>query len=213
MIFDFAHLRGAERVKLLSATIVPRPIAWIVTQEEGGALNAAPFSFFNLFSGDPPVICVGIGGRSGGLKDTARNIERTGEFVINLVSEGLAQKMNVTAIDFPPGVDEVLQAGLSVAPSIKVKPPRIADSPVAFECIRLFAKEIGAGRSIIAAEVVAAYIRDDAILDAERCHVDTPRLKLIARMHGGGQYVRCSDVFEMKKIELKDWSAETKLQR
>jgi len=134
MFIDLDTLPGPARYKLLTAAIVPRPIAWIVSRDAQGATNVAPFSFFNLISGDPPLVCVGIGVRDGVPKDTARNIEERGEFSVNLVSADLAARMNVTAVDFPPDVDEAREAGLLLAPCERIRVPRVAQSPVAFEC-------------------------------------------------------------------------------
>src|SRR5271157_87846 len=118
MLFDFATIAARERYKLLISTVVPRPIAWIVSQDLNGQLNAAPFSFFNAFAGDPPVVGVGIGSHDPGrTKDTRRNIRDTRQFVVNLVSEETAQAMNVTAIEFDAGVNELAQAGLTTLPS------------------------------------------------------------------------------------------------
>jgi len=206
MLFDFATLAAQDRYKLMTSTIVPRPIAWVVTQDREGRVNAAPFSFFNAFANEPPVVMFGIGGRRpGDAKDTGNNIRETDEFVVNLVSEETAQAMNVTAIDFPPEVDELAQAGLTTIPSTKVKPPRIAESPVAFECERMMAIELHHDRTLVLGRVVAMHIRDAAVMDAARCYVDTPRLNLIGRMQGGGGYVRTTDRFEMPRIKLEDW--------
>ena len=205
MLFDFATLPAQDRYKLLVSTIVPRPIAWVVTQDLHGRLNAAPYSFFNAFANEPPVVVIGIGGRKpGDVKDTGQNIRETGEFVVNLVSEETAQAMNVTAIDFPPEVDELHQAGLATAASTKVKPPRIAASPVAFECERMMAIELHHDRALIVGRVVAMHVRDDAVMNRERCYIDTARLNLIGRMHGGG-YVHTSDTFQMPMIKAEDW--------
>ena len=114
MLFDVAGTTNENVYKLLVATIGPRPIAWVTTQDVDGSLNAAPFSFFNAMSGNPPVVAIGIGGRKpGDVKDTGGNIRRTGEFVVNLVNFKLAEAMNVTAIDFPKAVNELAQAGLA----------------------------------------------------------------------------------------------------
>jgi len=139
MLFDFDAIPAQERYKILTSTIVPRPIAWVVSQDLEGRLNAAPFSFFNALVGDPPVVGIGVGGRRpedapGTWKDTGANIRATGQFVVNLVPFAAAAAMNVTAIEFPHDIDELAQAGLSTLPSAKVKPPRIAESPVALEC-------------------------------------------------------------------------------
>ena len=201
MLFDFRALPARDCYKLLVATVTPRPIAWVVTQDPEGRLNAAPYSFFNAMSGDPPVVVFGIGGRApGDAKDTGNNIRRTGQFVVNLVDEDTAAAMNVTAIDFPHGVDEIAEAGLHTLPSTHVAPPRIAESPVALECERMMAVEIGTERTLVVGRVLAMHIRDDAVLDPARCYIDTPALKLIGRMHGAGWYARTSDLFEVKRI-------------
>jgi flavin reductase (DIM6/NTAB) family NADH-FMN oxidoreductase RutF len=206
MLFDFASLPATDVYKLLISTIVPRPIAWVTTQDLDGSVNAAPFSFFNCVSGDPPVVCFGIGGRApGDAKDTGGNIRRTGQFVVNLVSYQLAQQMNVTAIEFGKEVDELAQAGLTTAPSVRVRPPRIAEAPVSIECERLVIVEVGVDRAVILGRVVAMHIADDCVLDPVRCHVDTPRLDLIGRMHGAGWYARTTDHFEMPRIPVEAW--------
>jgi flavin reductase (DIM6/NTAB) family NADH-FMN oxidoreductase RutF len=114
--------------------------------------------------------------------------------------------MNVTAADFPPGVDELAEAGLSTVPSSKVGPPRIAESPVALECETF--QLVPAGRhTIVLGRVVAMHIRDDCILDPVKCYVDTPKLGLVGRMHGRGWYVRTTDRFEVKRVTAAEWEA------
>ncbi len=148
MLFDMSKMDPINIYKVLVSTVVPRPIAWVTTLEEDGSLNAAPYSFFNAMSGSPPVICFGIGGRKpGDAKDTGNNIRRTGEFVVNLVSDELAEAMNITAIEFEASVDEFQQAKITPAPSLHVKPPRILESPVSMECKRLVTVEVGVDRS------------------------------------------------------------------
>lgn len=206
MLFDFAVMTPENVYKLLVSTVVPRPIAWVTTQDTDGSLNAAPFSFFNAVSGDPPVLAIGIGGRApGDVKDTGGNIRRTGQFVVNLVSFGLAEPMNVTAIDFGKDVNELREAGLTVAPSLKVKPPRIAEAPVSFECERLVIVDVGVDRAVILGRAVAVHIWDDCVLDKERCYIDTPKLDLIGRMHGRGWYARTTDRFDMPRIDVDEW--------
>ena len=208
MLFDLAALDAQNAYKLLVSTVVPRPIAWVTTQDLDGSVNAAPFSFFNAVSGDPPVVAIGIGGRApGDVKDTGGNIRRTGQFVVNMVSDALAEKMNVTAIDFGKDVNELAEAGLLTAPSAKVRPPRIAASPVAFECERLVIVDVGVDRSVVLGRVLAIHIADDCVLDPARCYVDTPKLDLIGRMHGGGWYARTRDRFDLPRIAVADWPA------
>lgn len=207
MLFDFATLPAQDRYKLLVATVTPRPIAWVVTQNAAGRLNAAPFSFFNVFSADPPVLVIGIGGRHpGDAKDTGANIRATGQFVVNLVSRANAEAMNITGIDFPPDVDELHEAGLTTRPSVRVKPPRIAESPVAYECERYMSVEIGADRTLIMAHILAMHVADDCVLDAGRRHIDTPKLDLIGRLHGSGWYSTIRDRFELPRIRPGQWT-------
>jgi flavin reductase (DIM6/NTAB) family NADH-FMN oxidoreductase RutF len=206
MLFDFAELPPRERYKLLVSTITPRPIAWIVSQSAAGRLNAAPFSFFNAFAGNPPVLGIGIGSHEPGRpKDTRANILETKQFVVNLVSEQVAEAMNITAIEFPREIEELKQAGLTTAPSSHVKPPRIAESPVAFECELLQIVELGSESGLVLGKVLAMHVRDEFVLDERKHYIDTPNFKLIGRMHGTGWYARTSDLFDMPRIPLKEW--------
>ncbi len=150
MLFDVADTPPQEIYKLLTSTVTPRPIAWIVSQDEAGGLNAAPFSFFNVFSGAPPILGVGISRRfSGELKDTVSNILATRQFTVNLVPDALAEQMNVTATDFPAGTDELLAAGLATTASSRVAPPRITESPVAFETELFQTVELGDNTTLV----------------------------------------------------------------
>ncbi|MGD9944485.1 MAG: flavin reductase family protein [Burkholderiaceae bacterium] len=207
MYFDLSAIDGRSTYKLMTSTVVPRPIAWVVTLDAAGKLNAAPFSFFGLMSGDPPVICIGVGARAGEPKDTGLNLRDGGEFVVNLVSRPLLDAMNVTAIDFGPEVDELAAAGLPTLPSTKVAPPRIADSPVAFECRTRQVLPIASHRWIIVGEPIAMHIRDDAVLDASRYYVNTAALDLVGRMQGGGYYSLQDHVIEMPRMTVDDWQA------
>ena len=214
MLFDFDHISPLDRYKLLTSTIVPRPIAWVVSQDLQGRLNAAPFSFFNALVGNPPMVGIGIGGRRegeapGSWKDTGANIRATGQFVVNLVPYDLREQMNITAIEFGHDVDELAEAGLTTLPSAKVKPPRIAESPVALECERFSIVEVDIDRAIVLGRVLAVHVRDDCVLNAERYHIDTPKLDLVGRMHGGGWYARTSDLYEVPRIAAKDWVRKT----
>lgn len=206
MLFDFEALTAQDRYKLLVASVVPRPIAWVVTQDLEGRNNAAPYSFFNVFAQDPALLVIGIGGRKpGDAKDTGANIRTTGQFVVNLVAYENADAMNITAIDFPPEVDELAQAGLTALPSTKVRPPRIAESPVAFECERLMSVELSNERTLVMGKVLAMHVRDDCVMNAERCYLDTLKLDLIGRMHGAGGYVRTTSFFDLPRIKAEDW--------
>ncbi len=207
MLFDLQNVTNENVYKLLVATIGPRPVAWVTTQDVDGTVNCAPFSFFNAMSGNPPVVAFGIGGRGpGDVKDTGGNIRRTGQFVVNLCSFALAEPMNITAIDFPKGVDELKEAGLTTAPSTHVKVPRIAEAPVAMECERLVIVDVGIDRAVVLGKVVAFHIQDDCVLDKDRCYIDTPKLDLIGRLHGGGWYSRVTDRFELPRISVEEWA-------
>lgn len=206
MLFDFAAIPAKERYKLLVSTVAPRPIAWVVSQTPDGHLNAAPFSFFNAFSGEPPVVGIGISSHEPGRpKDTRNNIRETRQFVVNLVSEQAAAAMNVTAIEFEAGVNELAQAELATIPSVYVKPPRIAISPVAMECDLLQIVEVGPETGVVLGRVLAMHIHDDMVIDPAKNYVDTPKLKLIGRMHGSGWYARTSDLFLMDRIPRANW--------
>ncbi len=144
------------------------------------------------------------------MKDTARNIEATGQFVINLVSEEMIHEMNIIGIEFGPEVNEIAEAKLAMAPSVRIKPPRIAASPVALECERMTSIDIGDARVIVIGRVLLMHVRDDCVLDAQRCYIDTPKLHLVGRMHGRGWYVRTTDRFELPRIDVADWEARAK---
>lgn len=211
MQFDFRTLPAKERYKLLVGAVVPRPIALVATVDKAGIVNAAPFSFFNVMGSDPPVIVLGIQQRqTGAPKDTVRNIRETGEFVVNLVDEALAKAMNVCAIDFPEGVDELAEAGLTAAYSAVVAPPRIAEAPVSFECKLLQDVRIGetGKRTITIGEIVYCHMRDGLI--DQGGYVDPARLKLVARLGGSG-YSTISDRFEMPRIDYEAWEGRKSL--
>lgn len=205
MYFDLATLDGQKTYKLMTATVVPRPIAWVVTHDRQGRVNAAPFSFFGLMSGDPPIVCVGVGARANAPKDTGLNLREQREFVINLVSTELMEKMNITAVEFGPEVDELAAAGLATAPSINVAPPRIAASPVAFECRVEHVLDIAAHRCLVVGRAIAVHVRDDAVIDPDKCYIDTPRLDLVGRMQGGGWYSLQHHLLEMPRLTETEW--------
>ena len=199
MLFDMETLEAANRYKILAATVTPRPIAWVTTVSEHGVINAAPYSFFNVLGHEPPTLAIGLLAGSGRLKDTATNILATGEFVVNLVSEANAAAMNVTCIDAPPEIDELALAGLTAAPSHAVRPPRIKESPVSFECKVLTSLVTGPRQTAVIGRILRAHVDSAVVQDAERCHIDTQALHLIGRMHGSGWYARCTDLFQLDR--------------
>jgi flavin reductase (DIM6/NTAB) family NADH-FMN oxidoreductase RutF len=199
MQFDFTSLSREVRSKLLHSTIVPRPIAWVVSLHADGRTNAAPFSFFNVMATEPPLLSIGMAARDGTDKDSLANIRRSGQFVVNLVSFAMAETMNKTSTEFGPNVDELAHFGVAAERSSRVEPPRIAGSPVAMECELFQLVDLEQGGAIVLGRVLAMHIEDGFMLDAARHYVDTPRLDLIGRMHGGGWYARTTELFEMAR--------------
>ena len=207
MEFNFETLDPRERYKLLIGSVVPRPIALVTSIDEKGVYNAAPFSFFNCFSHDPPILIIGIEERAGAPKDTVRNIRATREFVVNVVSEAIAERQNICAVDFPPGVDELKHAKLTAVPSSAVKSPRIAESPVNMECKLVEELRFGENgkRSIIVGEVLRFHIHDDVL--GERNHVLIDKLKPVGRLSGNA-YAHVTDRFDVKRIDYATWLAQ-----
>lgn len=204
MRFDLNDHPAAFGYKLMTATITPRPIAWVTTLGANGVVNCAPYSFFNAMGHTPPTVALGLlADAARGFKDTARNILDTGEFVVNLVPFRLAEAMNITCIDAPPEVSEVELAGLSTAPSAHVAPPRLADSPVSFECTSHSTVVTGPHQCVVIGRVHAIHIDDAALIDAERGHVDTAALDLIARLGGTGYGMR-PQVFTLDRPRWAD---------
>lgn len=198
MIWDMATLTASERYRILGSCIVPRPIAWVSTQSRDGIGNLAPFSFFNAMGSNPPVLAIGmVQSAFAGLKDTATNIRDTGEFVVNLVSETLAGAMNLTSADHPPEIDEAAAAGIELAPSVAVGPPRVAEAPVAFECRTMNFIETGPNQILVVGEVLVSHVQDRFVLNDRKIQLDVEAMHLIARLHGRGWYSRQTDTFEM----------------
>lgn len=205
MQFDMRALPKASRYKILGSCITPRPIAWVTSLSAEGIANAAPYSFFNVLGDDPPTVALGmLAHAEPRLKDTAANIRSSGEFVINLVDEAHAEAMNLTCIDAPPEVDEIALAGLETIASSVVKPPRIATVPVSFECRVLHLIETGPRQIAIIAEILVAHVQDIFVSDPQRLYLDTPAMKLIARLHGAGWYSRKSDLFQMVRPKWRE---------
>jgi flavin reductase (DIM6/NTAB) family NADH-FMN oxidoreductase RutF len=212
MQFVFHSMKPMERYELLLGTILPRPIAIVTTLSADGALNAAPYSLFNAVSHDPPVIMIAVLPHPAGrLKDTAANIFATREFVVNLVPRSMAEAMNITNIDAPQGANELALAGLLPAPSVSIKPPRIAGSPVSYECRLLNALSFNSHQAVIFGEVVTAFISDDFVIDATHAVVDTPRLDLFGAMHAARWYCAATDWFEMVRPTWAQWVTEGKV--
>jgi len=207
MYFNLEDSPRGHSYKLLVGLVAPRPIALITSMDEGGRLNAAPFSAYNYLCTDPPILAVGVSNRPDDTfvaKDTARNIRRTGEFVVNVVTEDIAEKMNLCATDFPRGVNELDAAGFTTAPSELIQVPRIAEAHAALECREYTTMEIGRSR-IILGLVVAIYV-EDRFLDPEGPYIRAEELHSIGRMNGLGNYVHTRDAFmTIPRISYAEW--------
>jgi len=207
MKFDLERTSANETYKLLIGLVAPRPIALITSMDEEGRLNAAPFSAYNYLCTDPPIVGVGVMNRPAEAfvpKDTARNIRRTGEFVVNVVTEDIAQKMNICATDFPAEMSEVELANFTTTPSQLVKVPRIAEAHAALECREYATMEIGRSR-IILGRVVAIYV-EDRFVDPAGPYIKAEELHAIGRMNGLGNYVRTRDAFmTIPRISYENW--------
>ena len=207
MKFDLETAKPREIYNLLIGLVAPRPIALVTSMDEAGGLNAAPFSAYNYLCTDPPIIGIGVTNRPTEdrvPKDTARNIRRTGEFVVNVVTEDIAQQMNICATDFPFGVSELQMANLETVPSAVVKVPRIATAHAALECREHTTLEIGRSR-IILGRVVSIYV-EDAYVDPAGPYVRAEELHAIGRMNGLGSYVRTRDSFiSIPRIPYEEW--------
>jgi flavin reductase (DIM6/NTAB) family NADH-FMN oxidoreductase RutF len=205
---DFATLPVAHRYKLLAALVVPRPIALVTTVGQGGIVNAAPFSFFNVFSEDPALVVLGIQSKPNGApKDTLKHIRETGAFVVNLVDEAIAERMNTCSIDFPSDVSEIEAAEFSILPGVSVPVPRIAEAPVALECRHFVTMEVTQRRHLCIGSVVRLHARP-GIVDRERLRVNLDAYKPVARLFGN-LYARLGEKFSLKRQSFAEWQAES----
>src|SRR5580698_9677583 len=169
---DLEHEYADRAYQILVSLVTPRPIAFVTTLSPDGKINAAPFSFFNLMGGDPPICAFAPGDRDNGTpKDTALNIRATHEFVVNLVDEGIAAAMNKCAASLPYGENELVHAGLTTAPSSLVKPPRIAEAPASLECTEWGTLQIGDNRMVIGV-IKRLHVRDE-LFDAQKKRINS----------------------------------------
>jgi flavin reductase (DIM6/NTAB) family NADH-FMN oxidoreductase RutF len=190
--FDLATTSQADAYKLLASVIMPRPIAWVVSRDAEGVVNAAPFSFFNIVSSDPPLVAISFSAAPDrNTKDTLSNIQARGEFVVNMVPEELAEAMNITATNAPKGLDETVLAGLEMLPSA-----------VVMECRLVETMNFGGSSTICLGRIVYVHVRTAVFEDVERLHIDPDKMHLIGRMHGAGGYTTTRDLFH---IERKSW--------
>lgn len=207
----FADLQPIERYKLLCAAVCPRPIALVTSVSETGVVNAAPFSFFNVFSEDPALIVLGVQHRSDGAggyrpKDTSRNIQRSGMFVVNMVDEDLADGMNMTAIDFPPDISEIGHAGFTLAAGVSVPVPRIAEAPFALECRKHTTMSFSPTRELVIGEVVHLHARA-GLVDPSTLRVSLTDYRPVGRLFANG-YARQNDRFDLVRDTYAEWAAK-----
>jgi flavin reductase (DIM6/NTAB) family NADH-FMN oxidoreductase RutF len=201
MQIDPALQTSADNYKLLTNLVVPRPIAWVSTRSQSGVVNLAPYSFFNAIGSEPLYVMVSVGQNDkGGVKDTARNIESSGEFVVNMVTEELFDAMNISAADFPPDHSELDAAQLQTAPCVHVQTPRIAQAQVSLECKLFSAQQLGKNTLFIG-EVLMFHVAD-ALIDARlRINNFSP----IGRLGSPSVYCRTSDRFDIARISYAQW--------
>lgn len=193
MEIDLLRIAPRERYKLLTAVVIPRPVAWVTTISSAGLVNAAPYSFFNLFGQEPALIILGLErDRAGMMKDTARNIRDTSEFVVNIATPALNQAMVATAADYPAHQGEPEALGLAIAPSSQVAPPRLAEVPVAIECRHTVTLAFSAERDIVIGEAIGLAARD-GLIDLERMYVDWGGDFPVARLFAD-RYARLEEI-------------------
>jgi flavin reductase (DIM6/NTAB) family NADH-FMN oxidoreductase RutF len=192
--FDPNQLTEAQQYKLMTGTIIPRPIALVTTLGELGP-NAAPFSLFNVVGTEPPTLFFSVGDQLDGReKDTIQNLRKNPEFVIHIVNHAMVERMNICSTNFPTGVNELEMAGFAVAPSVKVSPPRIAESPAQFECRVINIIEVGVRHHMVLGEVLWFHYRDDVI--DERQRVSFEKLDPVGRL-SGPLYARLTETFKL----------------
>jgi flavin reductase (DIM6/NTAB) family NADH-FMN oxidoreductase RutF len=197
---DFAKLSVREIYRILVASIVPRPIAFVTTMDENGVTNLAPFSFFNGVSSNPPYVVFSVARTpQGEKKDTLRNVEKLREFVVNTAEEGFVDQVNAASEAFPYGISEIEKVGLNVLPSTWVKPPRIAEAAIQMECRLEQIVEIGAdepgGASLVIGKVLGIHVADRVLTNGE---IDYEKLKPVARL-GRDEWLRGGEVFRLRR--------------
>ncbi len=202
MEINLKDLDPKQIYKLMISAIVPRPIAWVSTISKEGILNAAPFSYYAGVSSSPPVVMISIGKKdTKEKKDTWKNIEEIGEFVINLVTYELVDQMNITSISFESEIDEFEKAKITPKPATMVNAPLIAESPVNMECKTYEIVNIGK-MGVIFGEVLNIHVKDDILNN--KGYIDTTKLEIVGRL-GGANYclITKENTFQLKKPDIE----------
>jgi flavin reductase (DIM6/NTAB) family NADH-FMN oxidoreductase RutF len=204
MQIDPSNQSIADNYKILTNLVIPRPIAWVTTESQNGIINLAPFSFFNAVGADPLYVIISIGQNDAGeLKDTAKNILASNEFVVNLVTEDLFGAMNISAADFPSNESELAAANLHAAPSSKIKVSRIAEAQASLEC-KLFSTQTLGKNLLVIGEVVMFHVADH--LMGPRMHINN--FAPIGRLGSPSVYCRTTDRFDVARITYANWSKD-----
>ena len=185
MILDPNAVSPGALYQFMISIVVPRPIAFVSTLSLDGQLNVAPFSYFIPLTNEPPLLGISINRRRGARKDTLRNIEQTGELVVNTVDEPLGPRMVQASGDWPEDVDEFQLTGLTPVPSDLVKPPRVGESPVSMECRQYRVIELGATFFVVG-EILRVHVKDEVLTDGR---VDVSKLRPLGRLGGDGYSV------------------------
>ncbi len=200
MQIDVSATPVLDVYQFLTSVVTPRPIAWVTTISADGVVNLAPFSFFNAFGANPPIVVFSPTiNRNGGKKDTLRNVEAVGEFVVHTATAALAEKVNLSSKELPPDQSEIDLTGLHTTPSTRVKPPRIVESPVALECVVRQILPFGTGpiaTNLVIGEVVMMHISEEIL--GSNGKPDPRKLQTVARL-GADWWCHTSDLFEMKR--------------
>jgi flavin reductase (DIM6/NTAB) family NADH-FMN oxidoreductase RutF len=203
---DPSTLPPRDRYKLLTGLVIPRPIAFVTSVSPAGVVNAAPFSFFNLVSDAPPVCVLGIDPKfSGGPKDTVTNVLAGKDYVVNLVDEALGPKMNLCATDFPAGISEPDAAGLTLAPSVTVKVPRLAEAPVSLECRLRDKVELDEHHYVLLGDILYLHVRP-GLVDPSNLRTDLTIYRPLARL-SGNQYASLGPTLVHERLNYAQWQA------
>jgi flavin reductase (DIM6/NTAB) family NADH-FMN oxidoreductase RutF len=204
MQIDPAHTSQKDVYKILTGAVIPRPIGWISTVSQDGIPNLAPFSFFNAVGEDPPHVMFSTVRSGNTNKDTLNNVLATGQFVVNMATEELVEAINASSVNLPPDGNEFDYAGLTAIPSVKVKAPRVAQSPIHFECQMVHHYSLeghkDGGATIIIGRIVMFHVSDNVLLDDFKINRET--YHPIARLEGYN-YAKLGEVFSIKRPFIK----------
>ncbi len=200
MQFDPNHLESSAVYKLLTGSVIPRPIAWVSTVDENGVNNLAPFSYFNILGDDPPHVMFSTRRDNNSNKDTLNNVLSNGQFVVNMVTEDLVEKMNATSQSVAPDVDEFQLVGVTPIASEKIKPMRVKESPISFECEMVhhyfLENHKQGGACVIIGRIVMMHFDESVLLDNYKINMEN--YKPVSRL-AGSNYSKIGELFSIKR--------------